>query len=358
MDTSPDSFDQASSSFLDWFTSLPGTAFHPSLAIKDLRDRNAGRGIIATSDIPPDTGLFTIPRNAIISVETSDLTKQIPDLFNHASSIVDKDDPEDQDLDATPSDLPTSWLNLILILLHESLRQPSKWQPYLSILPSTPQEFNSLMFWDPTELSALQASAMPTKIGRDSADKIFRTRILPLVKQHAPIFYGTTDSTTYLSDETLLTTCHVVGSLIMSYAFDLQPDEDDDNSSDAASTTSQASQSNNDGWTEDRSKPPTMGMIPMADMLNADAEFNAHLSHGDDALTMTSLRTIHAGEEVLNYYGPLPNGELLRRYGFTSLKHARYDVVELSWGLVKTCITGKSPSYHHQRTFSNKSQTQ
>lgn len=79
-------------------------------------------------------------------------------------------------------------------------------------------------------------------------------------------------------------------------------------------------------------------MIPVADLLNADAEFNAHLSHGTDNLTMTSLRTIRAGEEVLNYYGPLPNSELLRRYGYTSAKHARYDVVDVSWELVKRCV--------------------
>jgi N-lysine methyltransferase SETD6 len=82
-----------------------------------------------------------------------------------------------------------------------------------------------------------------------------------------------------------------------------------------------------------------MGMVPMADVLNADAEFNAHLSHGEDTLTMTTLRDIKAGEEVLNYYGPLPNGELLRRYGYTSSRHTRYDVVEISWNLVKQVLS-------------------
>jgi len=53
---------------------------------------------------------------------------------------------------------------------------------------------------------------------------------------------------------------------------------------------------------------------------------------------MTSLRLIKAGEEILNYYGPLPRCDLLRRYGYTSNKHARYDVVELSWDLIKSTI--------------------
>jgi SET domain-containing protein 6 len=79
-----------------------------------------------------------------------------------------------------------------------------------------------------------------------------------------------------------------------------------------------------------------LGMVPMADILNADASFNAHINHGGDALTATALRPIRAGEEVLNYYGPLANGELLRRYGYVTPAHARYVVVELPWALVES----------------------
>lgn len=38
----------------------------------------------------------------------------------------------------------------------------------------------------------------------------------------------------------------------------------------------------------------------------------------------------------MNYYGPHSNGELLRRYGYVTPKHSRYDVVELPWDLVRT----------------------
>jgi len=320
---SPD-FENASANFLNWFTSQPGTAFNSSLRIVDLRNRNAGRGIIATADIPAETDLFTIPRSAIISVETSELAQRLPELFKDVPDT-DTSNPTLEDDDAA-TDLPTSWLNLILILLYETFHHPtSKWAPYLSVVPSTPSQFDTLMFWTQNELAELQASAMPSKIGKDSANRMFKERIIPIVKKHADIFYPS--DAQQLSDEELLPRCHAIGSLIMSYAFDLQPDEDED-----------AEDDNEDGWVEDQSKPSTMGMVPMADMLNADAEFNAHLSHGDDALTMTSLRDIKAGEEVLNYYGPLPNGELLRRYGYTSVKHTRYDVVEVSWDLVKQVL--------------------
>jgi hypothetical protein len=49
---------------------------------------------------------------------------------------------------------------------------------------------------------------------------------------------------------------------------------------------------------------------------------------------MTSLRLIKAGDEVLNYYGPLPNSDLLRRYGYTSVKHQAHDVVEINWSTI------------------------
>jgi len=64
----------------------------------------------------------------------------------------------------------------------------------------------------------------------------------------------------------------------------------------------------------------------------------AHVNHEEDSLTVTSIRPIAAGQEILNYYGPLGNGELLRRYGYVSVHHARYDVVELSWELVLSAL--------------------
>lgn len=55
-------------------------------------------------------------------------------------------------------------------------------------------------------------------------------------------------------------------------------------------------------------------------------------------MTVTAIRPIATGQEILNYYGPLGNGELLRRYGYTSVHHARYDVVEIPWNLVVSAL--------------------
>jgi SET domain-containing protein 6 len=177
------------------------------------------------------------------------------------------------------------------------------------------------MFWPPAELSELQASALVAKVGKEEADRMITSKILPVVRAHDHVFFP--PACHRLDDAHLLELAHRMGSAIMAYAFDLEKDDDNDGADE------------DDEWVEDREGKTMLGMVPMADILNADAEFNAHINHGEDALTATTLRTIKAGEEVLNYYGPLPNGELLRRYGYVTPKHSRYDVVELPWELVE-----------------------
>ncbi|KAK7752158.1 Ribosomal lysine N-methyltransferase 4 [Diatrype stigma] len=319
---SPSTFEDQSQSFLDWFRAWPGTTFHESIKIQDLRERGAGRGIVATADIPEDTVLFTIPRKAIISVESSELSQKIPEVFEDSTTALEDADNEADEEGGESSVTPDSWVSLILVMIYEYLQgDRSAWKPYLNVLP---KEFNTLMFWSEGELAELQASAITSKIGRDEAENMFRAKILPVIQAHATVFYP--EGAERLGEEQLVTLCHCMGSTIMAYAFDLENDEEKPESED------------DDEWIEDREGKIMMGMVPMADILNADAEFNAHVNHGEDALTVTSLRPISAGQEILNYYGPLANGELLRRYGYVTDKHSRYDVVEISWDLVLSVL--------------------
>ncbi|RYP63786.1 hypothetical protein DL771_009119 [Monosporascus sp. 5C6A] len=325
-------FAAQSRAFLDWFKSWPGTTFHDNIKIEDL---------LATADIPEDTILFTIPRKAIISVESSDLSKRIPEVFEDSTTALEDANNEADEEGGETSFTPDSWVSLILVMIYEHLQgEKSPWKPYLDVLPRT---FDTPMFWSENELSDLQASAITSKIGKDEAENMFRAKILPVIQSHAGVFYP--EGAARLGEDDLIELCHRMGSTIMAYAFDLENDEDRPDSE------------NEDSWVEDREGKLTMGMVPMADILNADAEFNvgspkrnvlklrvhtdaqqAHVNHGEDVLTVTSLRPIAAGKEVLNYYGPLGNGELLRRYGYVTNKHARYDVVEISWDLVLSVL--------------------
>lgn len=297
---------------------------------------------VATADIAPDTVLFTIPRQSILCAATSPLAAQLPSLFNQDDAGSDfgaqnEDDSKSQD----------SWTLLILILIREYLDPNSPWkvcaspspvthwtqanitaQPYLSVLPTT---FTTPMFWSSTDLSHLQASSILPKIGHSAAEAMILTRILPIITANPSAFYPPGSSP--LPSSALITLAHRCGSAIMAYAFDLE--------SEPTPSEDGASQEQQDEWIEDREGHTMLGMVPMADMLNADAEFNAHINHGETVLTATALRAIKKGEEILNYYGPLGNGELLRRYGYVTAKHARHDVVELPWELVEARLKAR-----------------
>ncbi|OLN88998.1 Ribosomal lysine N-methyltransferase 4 [Colletotrichum chlorophyti] len=306
-----DDFQTKTQNFLSWFKSLPGSTFHEDIQVVDLRGRNAGRGIVATKDIAADTVLFSIPRKGIINVETSELPRKIPQVFTGS-------DGEDEDMENEPLD---SWGSLILVMIYEYLQGPSSpWKPYFEVLP---ERFNTLMFWESSELEYLKGSAVLSKIGKDEADEMFRSRILSVIAANPAIFYP--EGSSQLNETELLQLAHRMGSIIMAYAFDLENEEEPEDNEE-------------DGWVEDREGKTMLGMVPMADILNADAEFNAHVNHGEDDLTVTALRPISAGEEILNYYGPHPNSELLRRYGYVTPKHSRYDVVEIPWDLVQAVL--------------------
>lgn len=261
--------------------------------------------------------LFTIPRRSIICTENSALPSKIPNVF----AAPNEQDEAAVDSDEDGSDSQDSWTRLILVMMYEYFQgEASQWKPYLDILPTT---FNTPMFWTTAELAELQASSVVSRIGAAEADNMIAAKIIPAIRANEDIFFP---AGVRQSDEELTSMARNLGSTIMAYAFDLEKDSDSDD------------EAEEDEWVEDRDGKTELGMVPMADVLNADADFNAHISHGADALTATSLRKIRAGEEVLNYYGPLGNGELLRRYGYVTAAHRRWDVVELSWTLVEAAL--------------------
>lgn len=243
-----------------------------------------------------------------------------------------EEEAEDDDEDDKSQD---SWTSLILVLIYEYLQGTSSpWRPYLDVLP-TIDDFSTPMFWAADELAELQASPVADKVGKDEAEKMMRTKILPVIRANPSVFFpeGSPD----LSDDELVQLAFRMGSVIMAYAFDLEK-EDDEKPHDE-----DAEEEEEDEWIEDREGKTMLGMVPMADILNADAAFNAHIEHGEHALTATSLRTITAGEEILNYYGPLSNGELLRRYGYTTRAHRRWNLVDLDWTPVLAALRAEVP---------------
>lgn len=134
--------------------------------------------------------------------------------------------------------------------------EQSAWHPYLDILPA---RFNTLAVWTPQELEELQGSAVVKRIYLEEADEAFKSRLLPIVKVHpdifgkyAPAFRGPD------AESVLLKLAHTMSTLMMAYGFDLEAKHPDTDSEDRES--------------QDHRVPK--GMIPLADMLNADGDYN------------------------------------------------------------------------------------
>ncbi|KAK5153270.1 hypothetical protein LTR04_006246 [Oleoguttula sp. CCFEE 6159] len=283
---------------------------------------------VATADIEADEELFTIPRSAVLTVENSELFTR---LRGQATEERMETLPV-HDFRADFLDGLGPWVSLILVMMYEYLKGPeSRWWPYFDVLPS---KFDTLMFWSSDELDELQASAVRDKIGKKYTDQVFRNDIVGMIAKHPDILLPT--GTSEPKAEELIGMAHRMGSTIMAYAFDLEK-SDNENEKDEEGFAEEE---------EDEWLPK--GMVPLADMLNAEPEGdinagagwnNARLFYGESTLTMRATKSIQAGEEVFNDYGPLPRSDLLRRYGYITPKYAQHDVVEISRSTIVDVVT-------------------
>ena len=149
------------------------------------------------------------------------------------------------------------WLALTLALLFEQGQgDSSNWSAYLKVLPAT---FDTLMHWTQLELDELRGCKVLDKIGKEDAEKAFNDQLLPIIKKNSYMFpqFKISNSANSL-DASLLKSAHMMATLIMAYAFDLEEEQEDSASDD------------------DSSDIPNLpkGMVPLADMLNADGDRN------------------------------------------------------------------------------------
>ncbi|KIW90359.1 uncharacterized protein Z519_09004 [Cladophialophora bantiana CBS 173.52] len=313
-------FDQATARFVEWFTAADGTRLSPKVQLKDLRSEGAGRGAIAVEDVEEDEELFAIPRSLVLTVTTSSIPPALLEPLSETGA----------------------WQPLIVTIIYEYLRkEKSPWHAYFQVLPT---KFDSLMFWNAAELDTLQASAVVDKISRSQAEESWKETMIPVMLSHPELFPVPGQSDSARTAE-LIKLAHIAGSSIMAYAFDIDKDGDKED----------ASNDSDDEFEEDDEDEPLKGMVPLADMLNADADKNnvrcllfirlhygkltwvfiqARLFQENDYLIMRSTKQIRAGEQIFNDYGPLPRSDLLRMYGYITDNYAQYDVVEISHDLL------------------------
>jgi N-lysine methyltransferase SETD6 len=142
-------------------------------------------------------------------------------------------------------------------MLYEHARGPaSNWQAYFAVLLS---KFDLLIWWNETELRELQASGVVKRIGKDDADREFKKRLLPVVAKHKEMF-GVDGLEGEELEKEVLRKAHVMASMITAYAFDVEPEGRDGDEERYL--------------TDEEDKNLPKAMVPLADMLNADADRN------------------------------------------------------------------------------------
>lgn len=339
-----DKFQEHSEEFLKWLKSR-NYEISQKIGIHDYRGNLQGRGIIALQDIEEDEILFTIPRASVVAVDT--------DTSGFAEKV-----PEINDLD--------TWSALILYLIYQA--DKDEFRPYFNVVPKS---FSTPMFWDEDEAKKLlQGSKVFDKIGKKSAEGLFKEKILPIIENHEDVFKGVDIS---------VDAFHRIGSLIMSYSFDVNnkgstsdaSTENDENLNDVKGEADSLENGNGnrkeeeendsdeenedeeselideeiDLESDDEDDFPVKAIVPLADTLNAHSVLhNAHLCQEPVGLVMRSTKAIAKGSQVYNTYGDFPNGDLLRRYGYVELGGTESDLVELDMSEIIEAFVKNAPA--------------
>jgi SET domain-containing protein 6 len=273
--------------------------------------------LVAMADFDEDEVVFSIPRTSVLN-----LTNLLPRLSPSLSQTLSAMPNWLVRLSPSRSCSPlTANQSLTSIIIAESLNPDSKWTPYLSILP---RRLNSLIFWSSSQLAELQASKVVDKIGKAKAEELFSQHIAPLGLHNYD-----------------LETCHRAASIIMAYAFDIPEEKTTDTDNGNGNENVKPEEEGDDLVSDHGEDEQTMlSMIPLADMLNADADKNnARLCCDNDDLEMRTIKPIAKGEEIFNDYGSLPRSDLLRRYGYVTDQYALYDVAEISTEFILSAFT-------------------
>lgn len=186
--------------------------------------------------------MFSVAHSDVLTVQNSSLQKVKPAMLAH--------------LDA--------WNSLVLVMIYEhGLGTKSNWWPYLSILP---KGFDTLIYWSPEELAELQGSAVLDKIGKDDADVSFKKCLLPVVRNNAELFGHHANAFSGPDAEiALLELAHRMATIIMAYGFDLES---------GLSSSSEYEEDDEADGSSQSAYELNKGMIPLADLFNADGDLN------------------------------------------------------------------------------------
>ncbi|XP_015820619.3 N-lysine methyltransferase setd6 [Nothobranchius furzeri] len=234
----------------------------------------AAYGMLAKDNIEEGEVLFTIPRSALLHLETT----KVSALLNKEKSCLESS---------------SGWVPLLLALLYEYTSSQSHWGPYLSLW----SDFRALdhpMFWSKEERDRLlKGTGVPEAVDTDLSNiqREYTDVVLPYMLRHPDLWNPSTHTLDLYTQ---------LVAFVMAYSFQEPQREEEEEEEE-----------------EEESTPNPPMMVPMADMLNHVSNHNANLEFTPDSLKMVCVRRISTGEEVFNTYGQMANWQLLHMYGFT-----------------------------------------
>ncbi|CAH2323799.1 N-lysine methyltransferase setd6 [Pelobates cultripes] len=254
--------------FLGWCEEM-GLELSPKVYISS-EGTVAQYGMMAREDILVGEVLFSIPRSALLSQNTT----RVHDLLL-----------KEQETLASPS----GWVPLLIALMYEATDSGSPWAPYFGLWPVLdPPDLP--MFWsDKEKTTLLQGTGVSEAVKKDleNMEQEYESIVLPFIQRHPHLFNP---------EEHSLDLYKRLVAFVMAYSFQESLEEEEE-----------------DSGKEDN--PPMM--VPVADLLNHVAQHNAHLEFTPDYLRMITTRPVQAGQELFNTYGQMANWQLLHMYGFT-----------------------------------------
>ncbi|KAI3403349.2 RKM4 [Candida oxycetoniae] len=332
MSLASDEFNEKTRNYLAWAKDN-AIDISSKITIHDYTLQDQGRGVIALEDISEGEVIATIPKSILLNVTQNSLITKYPHLQYKLLHL-------------------DHWDALIIILLYElQCEIESKWKAYLQVLPR--QNFNQLIFWSDDELNSLQPSFILDRVGKDSAMKMFE-RISKVINE--------------LGIKELENVCfekyNVVATLIMSYSFDVETTEEEEAKIEekllGGRTGEEKEEEEMDKDDEEKEEEEMdkdveemeqvaiisdgyiKSMVPFADVLNADTNYNnAIVSDSDDNLIITTIKPIRKGDQVYNTYSEHPNCEILRRYGYVELEGSKFDFGEIPLSTIKQFFVQK-----------------
>eukprot|EP00892_Ulva_mutabilis_P007677 jgi/Ulvmu1/5281/UM022_0075.1 len=267
--------------------------------------KETGRGVMAAQNIARDATVLKVPDTAVLLAEESDISQLVEGLR----------------VENRASDMVNSSIPLIIVLMVEKLKgNASKWAAYIDFLP---QGLEGLPFqWGKDNRRILRGTStlhaetiQPYGHPPAAVWDIFREVVEPWFTNTSGVQppEGGEDALWHLYSWAT--------AIVAAYSFELGNDR-------------------------------LQCLVPLWDALNhVTGKANVRLSHDAKrgSLLMIATRNIAHGEQLVNDYGPLSNGDLLRRYGFVEPCRMPLQQLERVAAQVRVgeCVSGATLAHAH-----------